>query len=859
MPISSRRTGSVNAIRMVTGGDSYSSTPTVTFTGGGGTGAAGVVCMAGTHVERIVITNAGTGYTSDPIITFSSGEARAIAYAHTSPLRPMTFVRSRFNDVYGVDGMGRGVRWDGDTDTMEPIGLQKPVVKPTVVVSGTSNSQRLVAVNIENPGTGYVDRPVVTVSGGNPTENAELESRIGDGEVRRIDIKNRGRGFTSNPTITLTGGQGGGATLGVGVDGKVSSVLITNQGSGYTTAPTVTFSGIADATATATVADGKVTSITLDTPGSGATGLITATLTGGGGSNATVAVESLYKVTSVTAVNAGSGYFFTPQVVFNRHPEDTTATAAIATATTDGNGAIQTISLTSDGEYSLPPTAEILGTTATASAVLSRTLVGKYRCYIRYIDDTDVSERGPICSSISEVTEVNCGPGAGELTWSFSHPYLDDRVAGMQLWRTTRDQSIVLFKVVEIARTDAAFNGTYVDTIDDGSLKDPERLGFGAMPINMPSGQINARRFAIPPGNFSVAVMFQDRMWMAVDTTGEKPNTLVYSEVDEPESVPGANRLVLQESITDSDKIIGLIPLGTVLVAAQQRHLYTITYVAQPVIDAAIQLGCYRGMLNSRCYGILNGVAYIADSAGIYGFDGSSEEPVSVPIDDLWRGSEIDFTKSEKFFVKTDTSTRTLRFFYCNSTDTHPQRALCYCIATKAWWKEEYSEVVASGTNTMDGGKLSNIYGGQAGRLNEPSGYTDNGTDISYSVKTGNLPLSNEDDGSRAIGVTYTPTDAESNLNVKLHYNNSATSRPNAIQTRPGTGFEASTEGAVLNMKKARSALGDATGTARAKYSGRVDEKSSGGDKHIAVAFSGTQSAANNSPTIHSVSIEGAE
>jgi len=287
--------------------------------------------------------------------------------------------------------------------------------------------------------------------------------------------------------------------------------------------------------------------------------------------------------------------------------------------------------------------------------------------------------------------------------------------------------------------------------------------------------------------------------------------------------------------------------------------LYTITYVAQPVIDAAIQLGCYRGMLNSRCYGILNGVAYIADSAGIYGFDGSSEEPVSVPIDDLWRGSEIDFTKSEKFFVKTDTSTRTLRFFYCNSTDTHPQRALCYCIATKAWWKEEYSEVVASGTNTMDGGKLSNIYGGQAGRLNEPSGYTDNGTDVSYSVKTGNLPLSNADDGSRAIGITYTPTDADSNLNVKLHYNNSATSRPNAIQTRPGTGFEASTEGAVLNMKKARSALGDATGTARAKYSGRVDEKSSGGDKHIAVAFSGTQSAANNSPTIHSVSIEGAE
>ena len=388
----------------------------------------------------------------------------------------------------------------------------------------------------------------------------------------------------------------------MGVEGEVVQVLITNQGSGYTSVPTVTFSGIADATATATITGDKVTGITVDTAGAGATALITATLSGGGGSGATLAVQSTYKVTSVTATNAGSNYFYAPKVTFHPNPADTTSTAAIASAATNGSGAIGTITLTSDGSYSLPPTATIDATQATASAVLSRTMVGKYRCYIRYIDDTDITEQGPICSSVSEVAEVNCGPGAGELTWTLSHPHIDNRVAGVQLWRTTRDQSVVVFKVAEILRTDSNFSGTYVDTIDDGSLKDPKRLGFGAMPINMPSGQINARRFGIPPGNFAVAVMFQDRMWMAVDTTGEKPNTLVYSEVDEPESVPGSNRLVLQESITDSDKIVGLIPLGSVLVAAQQRHLYTITYVAQPVIDAAIQLGCYRGILNSRCY-----------------------------------------------------------------------------------------------------------------------------------------------------------------------------------------------------------------------------------------------------------------
>jgi hypothetical protein len=47
---------------------------------------------------------------------------------------------------------------------------------------------------------------------------------------------------------------------------------------------------------------------------------------------------------------------------------------------------------------------------------------------------------------------------------------------------------------------------------------------------------------------------------------------------------------------------------------------------------------------------------------------------------------------------------------------------------------------------------------------------------------------------------------------------------------------------AALNLKKTRSALGDATGTATAYFSGRKSERSSGGDQHIAIAYSGTQS-----------------
>jgi hypothetical protein len=47
--------------------------PTVTFSGGGGTGATGMVTVFGGGVSSITITNSGSGYTSAPTITISGG------------------------------------------------------------------------------------------------------------------------------------------------------------------------------------------------------------------------------------------------------------------------------------------------------------------------------------------------------------------------------------------------------------------------------------------------------------------------------------------------------------------------------------------------------------------------------------------------------------------------------------------------------------------------------------------------------------------------------------------------------------------------------------------------------------------
>lgn len=63
----------VASIGVTAGGTGYTSAPTVTFTGGGGTGAAATAVISGGAVVGINVTNAGTGFTSAPTIGFTGG------------------------------------------------------------------------------------------------------------------------------------------------------------------------------------------------------------------------------------------------------------------------------------------------------------------------------------------------------------------------------------------------------------------------------------------------------------------------------------------------------------------------------------------------------------------------------------------------------------------------------------------------------------------------------------------------------------------------------------------------------------------------------------------------------------------
>lgn len=922
------------------------SSGTVTFASGAATTFARLV--AGSNSQTIAsfanatqaVIDATTFAESGAATLYAAGTgAAATAYAYVGPLRPISFFKGRFSDLYGVDGMGRGFRWNGTDAAVEQIGVNKPAVGPSLAASSTGTAGYISRIQIANGGGGYHSPPTVSLSGGSASELATARAIVSNGRVTSVIVTNRGAGYQSPPTVSFSGGIGSGAAFTVNVSGKVDGVLVTASGAGYTTTPSITgasassvltcphhgllagstfrFSSLTGGSGVTTGVDyyvvtssattftaatapggstniftsnltgsitippaavafggvgltgvlgtvtvdsfGRVSGVQVVNGGTGATAAgATATITGGGGTGALITPQMAYSVSGLSVAASGSGYFVAPVITFRAAAGDTRGSGAAVTSLVNTTGQVTGASLVSGGQYFAPPTAIILDTSAQAQATVTKSFQGKYQCAIRYIDDTPTTSRGPIPSSISDLVEIDIPSPSDTLTWTLAHYGVDDRVSAVELWRTTADQKVSLFRVATIAKTDQNWSGQYADSLSDPDLIDTTREGFAVMPIVLPSGQLNARRFGVPPGEFSVAAMFQDRAWYAVDTTGERQNSLYYSETDEPESVPLENELVVQDNTLEPDRIVGLFPFGTQLLIAQTSRLHALSYVSQPVLDASIMLVAYRGILNSRCGDVLTGAAVLVDSFGMYAFDGQAAEAVSVPVDNYWRDGIIDFSKSDKFHVRADSSTMTARFFYCQSADTDPVRALCYCLATKAWWEETYATPVTASCTTVIAQKIAVLYAGSDGVFRKSAGLTDSGVAIPYKLRTGNMALANER-SDRSISIIYDPTDADSLVNVGLHFNNSSAPRPNAITTDTGTGFTtvSGSTVATLNLNKSRSALGVSNGYAQAHYSGRVEDRSSGGDRHVAVDIGGDQSL--DAVTIYAARVAGAE
>jgi hypothetical protein len=89
-------TGIITSVTLVDGGAGYTNTPTIAFTGGGGTGATAVAQVSGGVITRIDMKSYGTGYTTEPTLVIvpngggSGGDAFANIIAENSNLNPQT-------------------------------------------------------------------------------------------------------------------------------------------------------------------------------------------------------------------------------------------------------------------------------------------------------------------------------------------------------------------------------------------------------------------------------------------------------------------------------------------------------------------------------------------------------------------------------------------------------------------------------------------------------------------------------------------------------------------------------------------------------------------------------------------------
>lgn len=329
-------------VTLTSGGNNYSSPPTITAYGGSGSGATFSSTVANNQVVSVVCTNPGSGYllNDQPILAFSGGgsDASAVALPHVATCSGVSAVFVTLGGKFSTQtasvaiaappsGTTVVVHYDVvggvptnltvfTTGTAYWTGAPITFALNTNYVSGT-HSTATITPNAD----GTVTAAVLTNSGGVYTNGTGLSQTgtapaagvtataiatcTADGSgtfyVSAITVTNSGYGYTVPPTVTITGG-GSVSTVPTALSnitkGVITSVVIQSGGSGYNGNPAVIFSGANDpeavitqsAVGVATISAGAVTGVTMTTYGYG---YLTASARLSGGNNAASALVTL--------------------------------------------------------------------------------------------------------------------------------------------------------------------------------------------------------------------------------------------------------------------------------------------------------------------------------------------------------------------------------------------------------------------------------------------------------------------------------------------------------------------------------------------------------------------------------------
>lgn len=283
------------------------------------------------YITRAQVVVEGSGYSEGAQIKFSAPFSSASPFVPNGSvnLGQIIFNEST-EDYYEVSTPG----------TMGPV---SPTHRFGTVLNGSAalkyrgttlkgtlqikNDKNIVAIEINNAGSGYTTAPAVTIT--DPTgTGAQATAIIGTSVISGIQVNNPGQNYVS-PILTLSGGGGSGAILQpIVTDGQINSVVVVSAGSGYTSTPTILVEDPAGSGAsfTAQLSGSPILGIQIVTGGNGYTNP-TVEITGGGGALATGTaivetgvideVNLVGSIRDVVLISPGSGYLKPPEVTIS--------------------------------------------------------------------------------------------------------------------------------------------------------------------------------------------------------------------------------------------------------------------------------------------------------------------------------------------------------------------------------------------------------------------------------------------------------------------------------------------------------------------------------------------------------------
>ena len=449
---------------------------------------------------------------------------------------------------------------------------------------------------------------------------------------------------------------------------------------------------------------------------------------GGGGFGAELdAVVSNGAITNISVRSGGSGYTIAPSITVDSETAvlfpsmrpgmkgiyrcayrfaDYSQTAVVETRVSTTNGSrnitLESISgvepgfVVDNSDFPFPTRILSIGTAASPN----QCVVDRAATATRSLSSVTVRdfERPIIYSNFSPITDFDTATSTSTapttLTWTIPRVNAPARAGIVEFFRTSADQSLVFYRLEMYGRiSGSSLSIVGTDTLTDEQLFNSDRPFYGAVPVVLPNGGLNAYRFGVPRADMAACATFGDRLWYGVSTSGQNANSVFYSEYDEFESCPDINEIVVQNNLKSTDSLTALVPFSQYLLAMQSSHCYAISYNSDPGIDANVQLLASRGALTQQCCDLFDDRLYCMDERGVYVLDRSGAvESLSDNIQTFFDEGLLDLSKREAFFVKVDQRTSTLRAFVvlAGSGCSTPNIALCFNLAAKQWWIEQW-------------------------------------------------------------------------------------------------------------------------------------------------------------------------